>query len=384
MWRMLRNVQVSLVASGLAFQMPLVWAQPLEVADPAEASREVAAQVDRLVAEVAARDPELAQEIERQQEICLRDIGDGRLDDTGLTHEIETYREVQGEIQGRVIQAEVEARVAELTAKGNSELAERMQSSFEAFRMVGGPGTEMISRGDARAMFEQAYQEAQRLDPEGAQHMKDMFEAAERGEFVRPTPETMDRMRQEMERYIAERPEMADYGREYAKAEFERYAEFGGDHERYGPTDTPEQARAAFERWSSESGASQADIDRMRTEMEKGMGEWERGMMEMEHGSMGEWERGVMMEMERNTADYERIAAEYERVANEWERDTSITLDQKIDTNPTPGTGTGETLVRTDNHDHLPDMPGGDHPHEIYRHGDGTCHDHGDGTPDTC
>lgn len=363
MWKMRRDVQVALVASGLVFQMPLVWAQPLEVANPAETSREVATQVDRLVAEVAARDPELAQEIERQQEICLRDIGDGRLDDTGLTHEIETYREVQSEIQGRVVQAEVEARVADLTAKGNTELAERMQSSFEAFRLGGG-GTEgeMLSRGDARAMFEQAYQDVQRLDPESAQQMKEMFESAERGEFVRPTAETMERMHQEMERYIGERPEMADYCREIGQAEFERYAESGGDHERFGPTDTPEQAREAFERWSAEGGHAPGEMEHYREMMEHGMQEWERGM-ETAH-------------------EYERMATEYERIA--IERDYGSVLDTHIETNPTPGTGTGETLVRTDNHDHLPDMPGGDHPHEIYRHPDGTCHDHGDGTPDTC
>ena len=134
--------------------------------------------------------------------------------------------------------------------------------------------------------------------------MKACFEAAERGEFVRPDVETMERMQQEMERYVSENPERA----EYCRAEWDRFAEVGSDRgERFGSTDTVDHARDAFERWANESGASASEIERA------------------------------------------------EAMMREWERDTTNTLDNKLDMmggsgggSPSPG---GEVLVATHDHD---------------------------------
>lgn len=83
------------VAAALAFQMPAGWAQPLEVVDVERTQTMVQAEIERLVADVAARDPEFAQEIERQAALCERDMQDGRLDHEGFTRDIESFREAR-------------------------------------------------------------------------------------------------------------------------------------------------------------------------------------------------------------------------------------------------------------------------------------------------
>jgi hypothetical protein len=364
---MLRVMPTGLLVIGLAVQSPSVFAQPLEVHEVDATRAAVETQVERLVSEVAARDPELAQEIERQSELCLRDLSDGRLEHPEFTKDIETYREVQRDLTERVVQGEVEARIAEAVAAGNRELADSMRTAFEALRAVGelglgapelggGPGGgETIGRDDARRMFEQAYNEALGHDPEGAQRMKEMFEAAERGEFVRPTPEMMERMRDEMGEYLRENPEM----REYARVEWDRFMEGGPDRgERFGPTDSPEHAREAFERWASEGGHSPAEMDRMRAEMERGFEmarEWEARGAEFEH----------YFESPERYFDYQPPERNYEQI-----QQNQIDFQQ------------GETFVRTDVHvaDHNGDGDATDpedtHMHGVFRHSDGTCHDH--------
>ena len=201
-----------LVIVGLVVPSPVVLAQPLEVADVETTRVAVEAEVERLVAELAVRDPELAQEIERQSELCIRDFSDGRLDHEGFTRDIETYRDVQREVTGEM-----------------------------------------------KTEFDRAYQEAlARGDTAGAEQMRTAFEAFEKGEAFVPTPETMERMHQEMERYMSEHPEM----REYAMAEWDRY---GQEMREYG--------------------AGPGEFERMHQEMERGFEmarEWEAHAAEFE------------------------------------------------------------------------------------------------------
>lgn len=277
-------------ASTLAMAPAFTWAQALEIERPDLVTQEVSAQVEHLVEQTAQRDPELAELIKQQAEVCVRDItSDGKLDDANLTKEIETYREVQRELTTRVAGKEAETRIAEL-AKTNPEAAERLRTAFDAVRAgngVGGvtgergqefrggapAGGETISREEAHRMFEQAYGEAQKHDPEGATRMKEMFEAAERGAFTRPTPEMMERMHSEMETWMKDNPDKADY----ARAEFSRMAEAGLDRgDRYGSTKTPEQAREAFEKWAADTGStgrSQQEIEQARAQFERGLAE---------------------------------------------------------------------------------------------------------------
>lgn len=303
------------VIAVLMIPYPGVFAQPLEVGDVETTRAAVETQVERLVTELVARDPELAQEIERQSQECLRDLSDGWLEAPEFTKEIETYRDVQRDLAERVMQ-------------------------------------ETMAR-----------------DPEGAQHMKEMFEAAERGEMVRPTPEMMERMREGMGDYLRENPEM----REYASIEWDRMMEHGLDQgERFGPTESPEQAREAFERWSAESGASQADIDRMRAEMERG---FEMGMRDMEHG-MQEFERGMDMarEFERWAEGRDAAEVEHYREMMEHERDTSIILDGNIERfGPPPGDGGGGGGAHE-----LKEM----HTVEMHGHAEGHWDGNGDGIAD--
>lgn len=277
---------VGVLVSGLLGLVPAASAQPLEVADPTELAREVASQVESLMTEVAARDPELAQEIERQQDLCVRDLGDGRLDHEGFARDIENFREVQRELAERALEGEVETRIAEASARGDTELADQMRAAFEAMQAgdagLGRPefgGPSEMSHEQAQAMFERAYQEALSHDPEGAQRMKEMFESVERGEMFHPSPDMMERMHGEMEQLMSERPDMA----EYARAEWDRFMDFeheGGD--RFGSMESPEHMREMFEHMAAEGGGSPADIDRMRAEMERGFAEMERGI-EMGH-----------------------------------------------------------------------------------------------------
>lgn len=316
MWKGLQVGQVALLIVGLSVQAPIGWAQPIEVRDVETIQAAVETEVERVVSELAARDPELAREFERQSQECLRDLGDGRLDHEGFTKEVETYREVRRELEDRV------------------------------------------------------YQEALARDPEGAQRMREMFEATERGELMRPTPEMMERMREQMEAYLRERPEM----REYAAVEWDRMREQGFDRgERFGPAETPEQAREAFERWVAESGASQADIDRMRAEMERGMREWERGMHEFERGmemarEFERWAEGRdPLEVERYREMMEREYYYDQRLENQQYQNIERTAFEPHD---------GHLI----DHDNDPGTSDVTHMHEIHYHADGVRHDHTGGT----
>ena len=57
------NVCRTFVIVGLIVPSPVAWAQALDVADVEVTRVAVEAEVDRLVAELSAPDPELAQEI---------------------------------------------------------------------------------------------------------------------------------------------------------------------------------------------------------------------------------------------------------------------------------------------------------------------------------
>lgn len=267
---MLKTLDVgrALVIAGLLFPSPIVWAQALEVADVDTTRAAVETQVERLVTEMAARDPELAKEIEHQRDLCVRDLSDGRLESPEFTKEIETYRDVQRDVAERVIKSEVESRIAEATASGNRELAESMRAAFETFQGAG--GGETVNRDEAQKIFEKAYNEALTRDPEGAQHMKEMFEAAERGDFeaMRPTPEMMERMRDEMGGYLRENPEM----REYVAVEWDRMMEHGpeqGEMPERDFRDMPHDMDMAreFERWAE--GRDASELEHARAEMER-------------------------------------------------------------------------------------------------------------------
>jgi len=252
---------------------PGAWAQPIEIANPVELTSEVNVQIEQLIAEVSTSDPALAEAIRTESTACLTDLGDGVLEGE-ITHDIEATRQVQQELTGQVVQAELEAQIAQATAAGNTALAEHLQNTAKACAVLTGTeGAEAISREEARTIFEQAYREALQVDAAGAERMKEMFEAAERGEFAHPDLETMERMQQEMERYVSENPERA----EYCRAEWDRLVEFGQDTgDRYGSTDTMERAQESFERWALESGATASEIERMEAMMH----EWETNTVE--------------------------------------------------------------------------------------------------------
>lgn len=266
-----RAAQTALWVVGLAIQPPLSWAQPLEVPDVETTRAAVEVQVDRLVAEVQARDPELAQEIERQGDLCVLDLGDGRLEHEGFLSEIEALREVHTEVVGRVVQAEVEEQVAALIVAGSADLANELRTAFMAVgtaegMALGGPGaggageaSGTMTREEARASFNQAYQEVLGRDPQDAARMKEMFEKCERGEFediLRPTPEAMERMAGEMKEYMSEHPEMGEYVREFASAEWERFTADGHELGEHGPE------LGEFERFAAE-GHTPGDFERM-------------------------------------------------------------------------------------------------------------------------
>ena len=382
------------VIAGLALPSPSVWAA-LEVERSADVSREVTQQVERLVSETASRDPELAQEIKLQGQECLRDLSDGKLDNPQFTKEIETSRDVQRELTERVLTREA--------AKVSPEAAERIRAAFEAWQGGGGTGggrgefagPSQMGLEQARGQFEQAYQEAvTRGDTKGAETMKATFESMERGEAVRPTPEMMEKMHQEMERFVSERPEMADY----ARAEWDRMMEHGMGHEGAGSTEDHEQARReGFERWASESGRSPEEIARMRETMEQGLEhvgqaatreEMERGFAngahDMEHlREMGEAGRAEAREaferwaespearnIDKDTMEHYREMAEHAVERPERETDYTARLDTRVEmVQPAPD---AETFVRMD-------PEGG-----VFRHSDQTCHNHGTNVPDNC
>jgi hypothetical protein len=305
MAEMWKDVQIALLVVGLAFSSPLAWAQPLEVRDIEVAMPEIETRVAELITEVAARDPELAQEIERQSELCMRDISDGRMDDEGFTSEAETFRDVQTEVASRVVQAEVEEQAAALAAQGDAELASDLRTAFTALGTTTAGPAETMGRAEARTQFEQVYSEVLARDPQEAARMKEMFEKFERGEFeeiMRPTPETMERMHQEMEKYFSERPEMEIYGREVYAHEWDRYAgEFGAGHD-------PRE-------WGHE--------------MPGGEGPWR----DMPEGFTPE-----------------RMPAEFEHYREMMDREIGTVLDNKIDTYTSLSGGSGSTHVLVETH----------------------------------
>jgi hypothetical protein len=162
--------------------------------------------------------------------------------------------------------------------------------------------------------------------------MQAAFEAFERGEEFHPSPEMVERMHAEMERWISEHPEMA----EYARAEFGHFEQFGPEMgERYG-------SGTDFERWAAEGGHSPEEMERMY-EMYREFGH-EEGL-EFYH-------------------EFETLERNYDTV---------------LENSPTATVQSGETLVRTEIHvfDHDGNGFTENHPHEIYQHSDGKCHDHG-------
>lgn len=332
------NACMALLVTGLMIPAPGVLAQTLEVRDVETTRTAVESQVERLVTEVTAKDPELAKEIEHQKDLCVRDLSDGRLERPEFTKDVETYRDVQRDLAERVVKGEMESRIADATAKGNRELAESMRTAFETFQGAG--GGEAVNRDDAKKAFEKTYQETLARDPDGAQHMKEMFESAERGELVRPTPEMMERMGKEMGDYVRENPEM----REYAHMELDRMMEHG--------------------------------VEQGREMMEHGM-EMDREASERAaHEGFEHWAEG------RDASEVEHARAEMERYFEQPDRDNSALLDNRAEmlftsstTSPTPESGPSpqvEPFVRND-----PEGP-------VFLHSDGTCHNHGTNLPASC
>jgi hypothetical protein len=84
------------------------------------------------------------------------------------------------------------------------------------------------------------------------------------------------------------------------------------------------------------------------------------------------------------------MAETYQHEFENQNYDTTQSTNFDTHQPPSGGGGSGETLVRTESHiaDHNGDGdmidPVDTHPHEIYRHADETCHDHGDQTPESC
>lgn len=322
------------VISGLVlWPVPVTWAQPIEV-DRAIAT-EVTAEVERLVEATALHDPELARIIDGEGVTCIRDIQDnGVLDNPEFTKAVEAVVATKEAQETAAVTVATEQVVGEL-AKVDPALAEQLKA-LGTPELGGGPGggVEMVNRDQAKAIFEKAYDQALKADPEGAAQMKEMFSAYERGDYaesIRPTPETMERMHGEMEKYFAEHGhEGNDYTREYAAREMDHFMERGGDFgERLGPAGTPEQGREAFERWAAEGGANPADVDRMRAEMEHGF--------------------EMAREFEAQAREFE-VYREFERVMPEYERDTSAILDKNIETyGGGGGGGTSHTLVEGHN-----------------------------------
>lgn len=171
----------ALVVVGLACQAPLAWAQPLDVADVDVTRAAVETQVERLVMELATRDPELAQEIERQAELCERDMRDGQLDHEGLTRDIENFREVRelmerGEFSRPTpemmerMQTEMERVFAE-----RPELAEYARAEFSEFAREGMEmfGREMGEHGPSPEDMERMMAEGH--SPEDMARMMETF-----------------------------------------------------------------------------------------------------------------------------------------------------------------------------------------------------------------
>ncbi len=163
-----RTCEVMQVALGMAIWVAassVVSAQPMEVVDPVSLSQEVAQELERFIATVAAQDPELAAELERQQELCLRDLSDGQLDHESFVQEVEMFREAQHEVTS-AMREEFDQAYQEALARGDTQMAEQMRAAFEAF---------------------------------------------EHGEAFQPTPEMLEMMRDEIAEWGAAHPEYAAY-----------------------------------------------------------------------------------------------------------------------------------------------------------------------------
>jgi hypothetical protein len=412
------------VAAVMLLSMPSVMADPLEV--PEGTVEVVETRVQELVEETSQSNPELADLIDRAGDGVLRDIrSDGRLDQPEIVNDIERFRDVERMLSERVIEGELEARIAEL-AQRNPEAAEQMRMAMEL--QFGGPeairvgGPEALGRpfeagglpdggrvdmppAEARAMFDRAYQEALAQDPEGAERMKSMFEAHERGEFIQPTPEMMERMHQEAERLMAEHPE----AREHIIMEFDRMAdrmmpELG---DRTMMEMDPERAREFMVERMTAEGRSADEIAKTQEfmrEMEARGGP--EAFREMDHPEMERFremfghEGPERMFEGQERAEFERHfefeRGEFERFSEfdrpEFERNFENIQDQRSEmlNNPPPGPPPAEVLERTQVHvaDHDGDLGNGPetHMHEIFRHTQGTpetsddaCHDHGNG-----
>ena len=212
LWSLYRLSGVLLAISGLVMQASVAWAQSLEVAGLEKTRGEVAKRVERLIRETAQRDPELAQEIERQKELVMHEMKHGRLNDTHLIHEIENFRTVQRELTHRVAQVEVEYRIAEV-AGDNPALTQQLRAAFETWRNGNG---------------------------------KETFEWFERGEGIHHlSPEGLERVQRETERFVAEHPDKAGYAREFVHQEFERARPQAREH---GAMSAADHAHQTLER----------------------------------------------------------------------------------------------------------------------------------------
>lgn len=297
-----RGIWAALLIMGLSGQASVVWAQPIEV--DRSIATEVAASLERLVEAAEAHDPELARLIEQEGRACLDDLDDGVLEDPGMTEAVEAVV-VAKEAQEQAMAAVATEQLANEIAKVDPQLAAQMNElALGGAAELGGATVdgETINREQAKQVFEQAYSEALTRDPEGAQQMKEMFEAFERGDFqeiVRPTPETMERMQGEMERYFSEHGEGEnEFAREYAMREMEQF-------ERVGAGESPEHMREMFERMTPE-GHSPEDMERMRTEMER----FGQDMERMGHEAMERFHEGDREQFEREFDDRLDLLAE--------------------------------------------------------------------------
>lgn len=168
---------------GLVIRATIGWPASSETPSPETTKTEVTKLVDTVVHETNRYDPELAQEIKRQEHLVMREMRGGDIRDERVIQAIEMYREVQRELSARVAQV-----------------------------------------ADGPVHFEQVYKDMLTRNPQEAEQMKATLQQVSHGEVVHPTtPEMMDRLLIETKRFVTENPEVASYAREFTHRELERY-----------------------------------------------------------------------------------------------------------------------------------------------------------------
>ncbi len=351
-WDTVRALGIAVLVVGLSLQAPpMAWAQLREV-DPA-----LDAAVEALILHDPAMvsDPELAQ-------LC-RQVAEST---------VENPRE-----RAAVI-GEAAALMREGIDLSTVIPTEVREAARERFAAVQGQMREQLET--LRTTDPEKAKEVELMMREGERQM----EAFTRGEHYVPSPEMMEHAREmfgdwkEAMMGQGAPPEML------ARAEMEFTQWSGGEmlgtmgpgHEFGGPAGgmpSPEQMEAMV--------AAGMTPERF---MSGGM-TWEGGPHEgMNFEAYGPGPMEAMEFASPQQMEHFREVMEQYRPESQT---NDILAQQKFDLVQPPS---GETLVRTENHvaDHNDDGdttdPVDTHPHEVFRHSDGTCHDHGTGGATSC